>query len=511
MSPDRSASSAASAPGSSSPAPAPTTTSPRTSEPPRLTEQSGTTAPTVLVIAAAGSGTRLGAGIPKALAPLPDGRALLEHCLDAVVAARDAGTRVDAVVVLVPPAPGPAAEVQRLVDARRAELGVRVTCVPGGAERADSVRAGLAAAAEALADLAPTGPAPTGSGPARPASAARRVLIHDAARALTPPEVFLAVQSALDSGALGAIPGLPVTDTVKQVDPAQELPTVVATPPRAALRAVQTPQGFDLDVLLAAHESARIRPGADPAALTDDAMALEAAGHTVVVVPGHPEAFKVTAPEDLDAAAAHLGARASAQDPAASAQDPAASAPASAQGPVPSSPAVQGPAAPTPAPPAMPRTGIGTDVHAWAPEDAPRPLWLGCIEWPGQNGAAATSDGDVAAHAACNALLSAAGLGDLGAVFGVDRPEMAGASGADMLAEVARLVTGAGFRIGNVAVQVVAPRPKVGTRRVEMEAAMSAALGGAVVSVSAATTDRLGFVGRREGLVGIATAILAPA
>ncbi|MCR8675694.1 2-C-methyl-D-erythritol 2,4-cyclodiphosphate synthase, partial [Micrococcus sp. HG099] len=153
----------------------------------------------------------------------------------------------------------------------------------------------------------------------------------------------------------------------------------------------------------------------------------------------------------------------------------------------------------------------GTDVHRWAPEGAPRPLWLGGVHWPGERGVAATSDGDVAAHAACNALLSAAGLGDLGAVFGVDRPEMADASGTAMLAEVLRLLTEAGLAVGNVAVQVVAPRPKVGTRRAEMEAALSAALGGVPVSVSAATTDRLGFIGRGEGLVGIATALVAPA
>ena len=96
-------------------------------------------------------------------------------------------------------------------------------------------------------------------------------------------------------------------------------------------------------------------------------------------------------------------------------------------------------------------------------------------------------------------------------MFGVDRPEMADASGADMLREVLRLLTEAGVAVGNVAVQVVAPRPKVGTRRAEMEAALSAALGGAPVSVSAATTDRLGFIGRKEGLVGIATALVVPA
>ncbi|WP_134774173.1 2-C-methyl-D-erythritol 2,4-cyclodiphosphate synthase [Ornithinimicrobium flavum] len=158
----------------------------------------------------------------------------------------------------------------------------------------------------------------------------------------------------------------------------------------------------------------------------------------------------------------------------------------------------------------LPRTGVGTDIHAWAPEGDPRPLWLGCLEWPGERGIAGHSDGDVAAHAACNALLSAAGLGDLGSVFGTDRPEMAGASGAEMLAHVAGMVQNAGFEIGNVAVQVVARRPRLGPRREEMAAAMSAALGGAPVSVSAATTDGLGFVGRDEGLVGLATALVAP-
>lgn len=163
----------------------------------------------------------------------------------------------------------------------------------------------------------------------------------------------------------------------------------------------------------------------------------------------------------------------------------------------------------TSTPSALPRTGIGVDVHGWAPEGDDRPLRLGCLEWPGERGIEGHSDGDVAAHAACNALLSAAGLGDLGSVFGTDRPEMAGASGREMLAHVARLLASEGWSIGNVAVQVVASRPKVGPRRAEMEAAMSAALGGAAVSVTAATTDGLGFVGRSEGLVGIATALVA--
>ncbi|MCK0110796.1 2-C-methyl-D-erythritol 2,4-cyclodiphosphate synthase [Ornithinimicrobium sp. F0845] len=154
------------------------------------------------------------------------------------------------------------------------------------------------------------------------------------------------------------------------------------------------------------------------------------------------------------------------------------------------------------------RVGTGVDVHAYAPEGSARVLMLGCLEWPGERGIEGHSDGDVAAHAACNALLSAAGLGDLGSVFGTDRPQMAGASGAQMLDHVRGLVEQAGYAVGNVAVQLVGARPRVGPRRQEMEAAMSQALGGASVSVSAATTDGLGFTGRGEGLAGIATALV---
>lgn len=208
---------------------------------------------------AAGSGTRLGADRPKAFVEVA-GQTLLEHAVDTAVAAG-----ADAVVVV---APVTHLDQARMSLERRSGLGrPELIVVAGGAERSDSVAAGLAALDRPDIDV---------------------ILVHDAARAFTPAEVYGRVIDAVRAGADAAIPALPVVDTIKVVD---DEGVVRSTPDRASLRAVQTPQGFGAEVLRAAH--------ADGRHATDDAALVEAMGRRVVVVDGHPDAFKVTTPADL--------------------------------------------------------------------------------------------------------------------------------------------------------------------------------------------------------------------
>ncbi|MHA7283146.1 2-C-methyl-D-erythritol 4-phosphate cytidylyltransferase [Arthrobacter sp. TMS2-4] len=257
-----------------------------------------------VVIVAAGSGQRLGHGIPKARV-LCGGRTLLDHALEAVLLSGVA----TAVVVVLPEDDAVLAAVVAEAAGRTAALHapVPISAVAGGATRTASVRAGLDA-------LPPT---------------VGVVLVHDAARALAPPAVFRRVATGVAQGAPAIVPVLPVVDTVKVVDGG----LVTATPDRAALRAVQTPQGFDADTLRAAHAgAAAAHPG-----ITDDAMLMEALGHAVHVVEGDPLAFKVTTPLDLVIAEAVLAQRAAgdAGQPGRGPSDPDPDAPDSDQGPDP--------------------------------------------------------------------------------------------------------------------------------------------------------------------------------
>lgn len=157
----------------------------------------------------------------------------------------------------------------------------------------------------------------------------------------------------------------------------------------------------------------------------------------------------------------------------------------------------------------IPLVGIGVDVHAFEEDGNVRALWLAGLEWPGERALSGHSDGDAVAHAACDALFSASGVGDLGTHFGTSRPEFKGASGVTLLKEAARIVREAGFEIGNVAVQFVGNRPKFGPRREEANRVLSEAAG-AKVNVTATTSDGLGYEGAQQGITAYATALVYP-
>ena len=282
------------------------------------------------------------------------------------------------------------------------------------------------------------------------------VLVHDAARPLASGELGERVIAALAAGDVAVIPALNVADTIKEVDAANY---VVSTPNRERLRAVQTPQGFARETLVKAHMQ--------NIEATDDGALVEAMRGKVKLIEGEIRALKITNPEDLASALKYL-IPASASDI---------------------------------------RTGVGVDAHAFS-ADPKRELWLAGLHWENEIGVDGHSDGDVAAHAICDALFAAANLGDLGSNFGTSKPEYAGASGERLLSETFKLVLAADFEIQNVAVQIVGNRPKIGPRRVDAITKISQALGGAQVSVSATTTDGLGLTGEGKGIGAIATALI---
>ncbi len=281
------------------------------------------------------------------------------------------------------------------------------------------------------------------------------VLIHDAARALASSALAARVLDELRTGQSAVIPVLKVIDTIKEID---RDGFVRATPDRSSLVAAQTPQGFNRQVLERAHSAS------DDA--TDDAALVEAIGVKVKTIEGEASAFKITTKEDIGQALLLLSPR-----------------------------------------DRNFKVGLGVDAHAFS-SDQDRKLWLAGLLWPEQVGVDGYSDGDVAAHAICDALFSAAGLGDLGSNFGVDDPKYQGASGEMLLKEAFSKITSAGYEIGNVSVQIVCNKPKIGPRRAETIKALSKALGGAEVSVSATSTDGLGFTGQGLGISALATALL---
>jgi 2-C-methyl-D-erythritol 4-phosphate cytidylyltransferase/2-C-methyl-D-erythritol 2,4-cyclodiphosphate synthase len=281
------------------------------------------------------------------------------------------------------------------------------------------------------------------------------VLIHDAARALASSSLAARVLGEVQSGLSAVIPVLKVIDTIKEID---RDGFVRATPDRSSLVAAQTPQGFNRQVLERAHSAS------DDA--TDDAALVEAIGVKVKTIEGEASAFKITTKEDIGQALLLL------------------------------SPSNRNF-----------KVGLGVDAHAFS-SDEDRKLWLAGLLWPDQIGVDGYSDGDVAAHAICDALFSAAGLGDLGSNFGVDDPKYLGASGETLLSEAFGKITSAGYEIGNVSVQIVCNKPKIGPRRAEAIEALSKALGGAQISVGATSTDGLGFTGQGLGISALATALL---
>jgi 2-C-methyl-D-erythritol 4-phosphate cytidylyltransferase/2-C-methyl-D-erythritol 2,4-cyclodiphosphate synthase len=371
-----------------------------------------------VIIPAGGSGERLGAKLPKALVQLA-GRTLIEH------AVAQMSPIADEIIVAAP---------KGLEKTFQDLLGSEVIVVTGGITRTESVNAGIRLLSKD----------------------AKFVLVHDAARPLASTDLARRIFKELQAGVKAVIPGLKVADTIKRVDVDG---FVTKTPNRSKLRAVQTPQGFDRETLLAAHKS--------KSEATDDAGLVELLDIPVKVILGEDRAMKITTPDDLGRAQRFLLGAVDREL----------------------------------------RVGIGTDAHAFS-ADPSRLMSLAGLEWPGEVGVDGHSDGDVAAHAICDALLSAAQCGDLGSNFGTARPEYAGASGAKLLQETLAIVVAAGYSISNVSVQIIGNRPKIGPRRQAAIDALSAALGGASVSISATTTDGLGFTGEGKGLSAIATALI---
>jgi len=375
---------------------------------------------TVALIAAAGRGQRMGGQTAKQFLPLA-GAPVLRH----VVRIFTDHPRIDAVRVVIHP------DDRAAYEAAVAGLDVLAPAV-GGAERQSSVRLGL----ESLA-----------------ASPPEHILIHDAAR-LPSPALIDRVLGAL-TGAPGAIPALPVADTIKRGQDGK----VTGTVARTGLYRAQTPQGFEFKAILAAHQAAG--PG-----LTDDAAVLEATGKTVALVAGEEDNFKLTTPDDLARARRILLARCDDI-----------------------------------------RTGLGFDVHRFGAGDH---VMLCGVAISHTHGLAGHSDADVGLHALTDALLGALGAGDIGEHFPPDDPRWRGAASAVFARHAAGLITERGGLIAHVDVTLICERPKIGPHRAAMVAALAGllSLDAGRVSIKATTSEKLGFTGRGEGIAAQAIATI---
>jgi 2-C-methyl-D-erythritol 4-phosphate cytidylyltransferase/2-C-methyl-D-erythritol 2,4-cyclodiphosphate synthase len=385
-----------------------------------------------LVVVAAGRGARLGADRPKQYLPCA-GKPLLAHTLEALLAARPFVAAT--VVIHADDRPLYDAAVEALSRAARAALGP--PCL-GGATRRESVRAGLDALAAAQPDV---------------------VLIHDAARPFPSHEVVArAVEAAEAHGA--AAPGVSVHDTIKQVEADGR---ILATLPRAALKAAQTPQAFRFSLILEAHRRADAAGVGD---LTDDVAVAEWAGAPAFIFEGDPQNFKVTTMADLREAEARL----------------------------------MGAANET-------RVGQGFDVHAFTEGDH---VWLCGVKAPHTHGLAGHSDADVALHAIADAVYGALAEGDIGTHFPPSDPQWRGAPSHVFLAHAAERVRARGGFVIHLDATLICEAPKVGPLREAMRARVAeiAGIDAARVSVKATTTERLGFTGRQEGIACLATATL---
>ena len=384
-----------------------------------------------ILTVAGGRGFRAGEGIPKQYRDLL-GETVLARTLGALhVAAPQA-----VLLTVIHP------DDRALYDASIAALSpaARDRLLPpalGGASRQHSVRNGL----EALQALE---------------KPPKTVLIHDAARPFADPALIArAIDAALDHGA--AAPGVPLSDTIKRIDAASR---VVDTPDRASLRAVQTPQAFDFELILKAHRAAAV----EALDFTDDAMIVENSGHPVHIFAGDSGNFKLTTAEDFLRAKSLL---------------------------LNSLPDI--------------RTGQGYDVHAFAAGDH---VWLGGVRVPHTHGLAGHSDADVLAHAVTDAILGAIADGDIGSHFPPSDPRWKGAKSSIFLEHSVSLVRRRGGAIAHIDATIVCEAPKIGPHREAIRESLAKIMGIELsrVAVKATTSEKLGFTGRQEGMAALALA-----